>query len=53
MDQIGAVVGKQYQGDGLFVAATPEGARLRCVFQKLEGEALRGLWLSHRHQCDD
>ena len=39
MDQIGAVAGKQYQGDGLSVAATPEGARLRCVFQRLEGEA--------------
>ncbi len=47
MDQIGAVAGKQYQGDGLSVAATPEGARLRCVFQKLEGEATpEGLWLT-------
>ena len=47
MDQIGAVAGKQYQGDGLSVTATPEGARLRCVFQKLEGEATReGLWLT-------
>jgi hypothetical protein len=36
MDQIGALAGKQYQGDGLSVVATPEGARLRCVFQKLE-----------------
>src|SRR5437667_2578783 len=47
MDQIGAVAGKQYSGDGLAVAATPNGARLRCVFQRLEGEATReGLWLS-------
>jgi hypothetical protein len=47
MDQIGAVAGKQYQGDGLSVAATPEGARLRCVFQKLAGQATReGLWLT-------
>jgi hypothetical protein len=47
MDQIGAVAGKQYQGDGLSVAATPEGARLRCVFQKLEGQATpEGLWLT-------
>src|SRR5437870_3311966 len=46
-DQIGAVAGKQYSGDGLAVAATPNGARLRCVFQRLEGEATReGLWLS-------
>src|SRR5438093_13432048 len=36
-DQIGSVAGKQYSGDGLAVAATPNGARLRCVFQRLEG----------------
>lgn len=47
MDQLGAVAGKQYQGDGLSVSATPEGARLRCAFQRLEGQATRdGLWLS-------
>jgi hypothetical protein len=47
MDQIGAVAGKQYQGDGLSMAATPEGARLRCVFQKLDGQATpEGLWLT-------
>jgi len=47
MDQLGAVAGEQYQGDGLSVAATAEGARLRCVFQKLEGEATpEGLWLT-------
>jgi len=47
MDQIGAVAGRQYQGEGLSVAATPEGARLRCVFQKLEGQATpEGLWLA-------
>src|SRR6266852_237580 len=46
MDQIGAVAGKQYSGDGLAVAATPNGAGLRCVFQRLEGEATReGLWV--------
>ena len=46
-DQLGAVAGKQYQGDGLSVSARPEGARLRCVFQRLEGEATRtGLWLT-------
>jgi hypothetical protein len=29
------------------VAATPEGARLRCIFQKLEGQVTReGLWLT-------
>ncbi len=35
------------KGDGLSVAATPEGARLHCVFQKLEGQVTReGLWLN-------
>jgi hypothetical protein len=47
MDQLGAVAGKQYQGDGLSVSATPDGARLRCAFQRLEGQVTReGLWLS-------
>lgn len=46
MDQNDLVAGKQYQGDGLAVAATPEGAWLRCVFQRLEGEATsEGLWM--------
>src|SRR6185503_8564538 len=45
-NEIGAAASKQYQGDGLAVAATEEGARLHCVFQKLEGHATRdGLWL--------
>ena len=47
MDQLGAVAGKQYQGDGLSVIATPDGATLRCAFQRLEGQVTReGLWLS-------
>ncbi len=47
MDQLGAVAGKQYHGDGLSVTATPDGARLRCAFQRLEGHVtLEGLWLS-------
>lgn len=46
MDQLGASAGKQYQGDGLSVTATPEGARLRCVFQRLGGRVTsEGLWL--------
>jgi hypothetical protein len=46
-DQLGAVAGKQYQGDGLSVAATPDGARLRCAFQRLAGQVTsEGLWLS-------
>src|SRR5258708_7156738 len=45
--ELGASVGAQYQGDDLSVAPTPEGARLRCVFQKLEGQATaEGLWLN-------
>src|SRR5438105_4977575 len=45
--QIGAKAGGDYQGDGLGVSPTAGGARLRCVFQRLEGEATReGLWLT-------
>ena len=45
--QIGAKAGADYQGDALAVIPTAEGARLRCVFQRLEGEATReGLWLT-------
>ena len=45
--QLGAKAGADYQGDALAVIATTEGARLRCVFQRLEGEATReGLWLT-------
>ncbi len=45
-DQIGAAAGKQYSGDGLAVASSPDGARLRCVFQRLSGNATpEGLWL--------
>src|SRR6266568_2327456 len=45
--QIGAKAGADYQGDGLAVSPTVEGARLRCIFQRLEGEATReGLWLT-------
>src|SRR6266436_9298435 len=45
--QIGAKAGTDYQGDGLAVSPTAGGARLRCVFQRLEGEATReGLWLT-------
>jgi hypothetical protein len=45
--KLGASAGAQYHGDGLSVTPTPEGARLRCVFQKLEGQATAvGLWLT-------
>ena len=46
-NEIGAAAGKQYLGDGLAVAATGEGARLHCVFQKIEGHATGDdLWLT-------
>jgi hypothetical protein len=45
--QIGAKAGADYQGEGLKVTATAEGARLLCVFQRLNGEATpEGLWLT-------
>src|SRR5437899_4786198 len=45
--QIGAKAGADYKGDGLAVIPTADGARLRCVFQRLEGEATcEGLWLT-------
>src|SRR5688572_13082445 len=45
--QVGANATAQYSGDGLGVIATPRGAQLRCVLQKLEGEVTEdGLSLS-------
>ena len=45
--QLGAKAGADYKGEGLAVTQTAEGARLRCVFQRLEGEATQeGLWLT-------
>jgi hypothetical protein len=47
IEQLGTVAGKQYQGEGLSVVATSDGARLRCAFQRLEGVVTQeGLWLS-------
>ena len=46
-DQIGTKAGGNYQGDGLAVTPTPDGARLHCIFQRLDGEATTGgLWLT-------
>jgi hypothetical protein len=46
LDQIGAVAGKQYSGDGLAVTPSSDGARLRCVFQRLNARVTpQGLWL--------
>lgn len=37
---------KQYSGDGLAVKPSPDGARLRCVFQRLNARVTpQGLWL--------
>ena len=45
--QIGAKAGADYKGDHLAVTPTENGARLSCVFQRLEGEATsEGLWLT-------
>ena len=42
-----AKAGADYHGDGLVVTRTDTGARLRCLFQRLEGEATpEGLWLT-------
>ncbi|HOY59886.1 MAG TPA: hypothetical protein PK640_17350, partial [Verrucomicrobiota bacterium] len=49
-EQVGMVAAGQYRGDGASVEATPDGARLTCVFQRIEGEATgEGLWLSSPH----
>jgi hypothetical protein len=46
-NEIGAKAGVNYQGDGLAVTPTGSGARLHCVFQRLDGEATpEGLWLT-------
>src|SRR5664279_222390 len=46
-NQIGAKAGADYQGDGLAVTPTGSGARLHCVFQRLDGDATaEGLWLT-------
>src|SRR5437899_9250123 len=45
--RVGAKAGADYKGDGLAVIPTAGGARLSCVFQRLEGEATcEGLWLT-------
>src|SRR5260221_3549704 len=45
--QLGSKAGVEYHGDGLAVVRASDGARMRCVFQRLEGEVTReGLWLA-------
>jgi hypothetical protein len=44
--ELDSKAGASYPGDGLVVQAGTNGARLRCVFQKLEGQpTAEGLWL--------
>ena len=46
-NQIGRKAGADYHGDGLAMTPTESGARLHCVFQRLDGKATsRGLWLT-------
>src|SRR5206468_626269 len=45
--QLGANPGAEYKSGGLAVMPTAAGARLTCVFQRLEAEATpEGLWLT-------
>jgi hypothetical protein len=45
---------KQYSGDGIAVTPTVDGARLRAVFQKLEGQATpEGMWLESTAEGND
>src|ERR1035441_10417590 len=44
--EIGDKATADYQGDAMGITATPDDARVRCGFQKLEGRATPpGLWL--------
>jgi hypothetical protein len=44
--ELGARAGQYYAGAGLAVQTTEDGARLTCLFQRLEGEVTKeGLWL--------
>ena len=53
LDQIGAEAGEQYSGDGVSITPTSNGARLRAVFQDLEGWATcEGLWLESTSEED-
>jgi len=44
--ELGTKATTDYQGEALGITVTPEGAHLRCGFQKLDGRATsQGLWL--------
>ncbi len=46
VDQLGAAAQKQYSGDGIGITPTANGARLKALFQRLEGEATtERLWV--------
>jgi hypothetical protein len=46
-NQFGAKAGVDYHGEGLAVTSEANGARLHCLFQRLDGEATTGgLWVT-------
>src|ERR1022692_3301416 len=47
VDQVGTLASPKYRGGGLSGVTIPDGVRLNCVFQRLEGRvAPEGLWLT-------
>jgi|GEM_PF-681609 len=51
--RLGEKAGRQYEGEGLGINATKDGAALRCVLQKLEGRITSGgLWLKSTLEGD-
>lgn len=52
-DHLGTEAQKQYSGDGISITPTADGARLKAVFQRLEGQATsEGLWLESTTEED-
>lgn len=53
VDMLGAEAQKRYAGDGISITPTADGARLRSILQRLEGNATTtGLWLSSTAEED-
>lgn len=52
-NQLGAAAQRQYSGDGISITPTAGGAKLRVIFQALQGEATpEGLWLESTAKKD-
>lgn len=52
-EQLGAEAQKQYSGDGIGITPTKDGATLKAVFQRLQGQAtVEGLWLTSTAEED-